>query len=99
MSVIEPQQEQPQETRPRRKRAPLWVLLVAVVIPFAIIAGAMWFIWVTKPAQDQQAFSHEISLRTSGLSRPTVNKLDERFTDADNDLVADPPTDPSKFLD
>jgi phosphonate transport system substrate-binding protein len=77
----------------------LWLLILAIVIPFAVIASVLWFIWVAKPAQDEQAFIHETVLRTSGLSRPTMNKLDARFTDANEDLVADPPTDPKDFVD
>jgi phosphonate transport system substrate-binding protein len=35
----------------------------------------------------------------SAMKKPVTNKLDPRFNDANGDLVADAPTDPSKFID
>src|SRR3954462_11386989 len=102
MSVPEPQQEHEHEQHSHsipRRRAPLWALVLAIVVPFAIIAGVLWFVKVVKPGEEDRAFNHEVMLRPSGLSRPTSNKLDARFTDADNDMVADPPTDPKDFVD
>lgn len=92
MSITEPQQQ-------GRTRAPIWQLVVAGVIPAAIVAVVLWFVWYQKPVEEGREATHQVMLRTSGLSRPTSNKLDTRFADADGDLVADPPTDPKDQLD
>jgi phosphonate transport system substrate-binding protein len=84
---------------PLRKRAPIWVLVLSAVIPAAIIGSVLWYLFVTKPGQQELAVSHDVVLRISGLSRPTVNKLDEKYKDTDGDLVADPPTDASDLID
>ena len=34
-----------------------------------------------------------------GMDQPSTNRLDERFQDADGNLVADPPKEPSEWLD
>ena len=38
-------------------------------------------------------------MRTFGLDSAVENQLDERFTDQDGDLVADPPADPADWID
>lgn len=41
----------------------------------------------------------ELVLATFGVKTPTQNRLDQRFSDVDDDLVADPPTDPDAWLE
>jgi phosphonate transport system substrate-binding protein len=90
-------------TRQRRQRrnrgATAWVLLLAILIPVGVVAALLWFLWVRTPISEGQAHTHEVMLRTSGLSRPIVNKLDLRFGDADGDLVADVPADSKALID
>jgi phosphonate transport system substrate-binding protein len=74
----------------RRIRSPIWQLLVAAVVPAAVVAAVLYLLWVQKPRNEGQASAHRIALQTSGLNRPTSNKLDARYTDADGDLLADP---------
>lgn len=82
------------------KRSPIWILALTAIIPAAVVAGVLWFIFVHRERQQSIARVHQTVLNTSGLSRPTNNRLDEsRFADADRDLVADPPTDPAKLID
>jgi phosphonate transport system substrate-binding protein len=83
----------------KRIRSPIWQLLVAAIVPAAVVAAVLYFMWVRKPQEQGIESARRIALQTSGLARPTANKLDARFTDADGDLVADPPTDPAAFLD
>ncbi|HTL31302.1 MAG TPA: phosphate/phosphite/phosphonate ABC transporter substrate-binding protein, partial [Tepidisphaeraceae bacterium] len=40
-----------------------------------------------------------VVMQVSGLENPVTNKLDERFTDANGDGLADTPADPSKLID
>jgi len=42
---------------------------------------------------------NDVSLKLIGLSRPVMNKLADPYTDASGNLVADPPSDPSKLID
>jgi phosphonate transport system substrate-binding protein len=82
----------------RRRTSPV-LLLFASVVPVAIVAAVLWFMWVARPQQEARQSGHAAALRTFGLANPVQNKLDARFTDADNDYVADPPTDPDAFVD
>jgi phosphonate transport system substrate-binding protein len=87
------------ESPQKQVRRPIWQLFVAAVVPAAIVAAVLYFLWVHKPQEEGRETAHKLALQTSGLGRPTSNKLDARFTDADGDLIADAPTDPSKLLD
>jgi phosphonate transport system substrate-binding protein len=87
------------EPPPKRIRRPIWQLLLAALVPAAIIVAALYFMWVKKPEQENLEAAHKVALQFSGLNRPVTNKLDARFTDADNDLLADTPTDAGKLLD
>jgi phosphonate transport system substrate-binding protein len=67
-----------------------------VGLPLALLLGGVgvWayaFVWA--PAK---RFDFLKSIRAALVS---PDKLDEAFTDADGDLVADPPTDPAKWVD
>ncbi|HEY7089924.1 MAG TPA: phosphate/phosphite/phosphonate ABC transporter substrate-binding protein [Tepidisphaeraceae bacterium] len=100
MSMTEPTQQQyDSSSRPKRVRAPIWQLIVAGVVPAAAVVAVLWFIWYQKPLQEGKEFASRVMLQTSGLTRPTVNKLDSRFTDADGDFVADAPADAKDQVD
>jgi len=86
------------ETNPRRRTSP-FLLVFAIVLPVAAIAAVLWMVWVKIPRQQNQAMNQELVLHTVGLATPVSNRLDPRFTDADNDFVADAPTDPAKLID
>jgi phosphonate transport system substrate-binding protein len=98
MSTAEPPPPSPQY-RIETRRRPIWALLLMSILPAAVIGGVLWYALVIKPKQESQQFTHDVMLRTSGLARHTSNQLDERFSDADKDLVADPPTDPKDHID
>ncbi len=75
----------------------LRVLLVA--LPLVAVAGAgLWAysLWVRSTTQ-KQTFKN-IS-EAFGIDLGSPLRLEDRFTDSNDDLVADPPSDPSKLLD
>src|SRR5436309_1646826 len=77
-------------------------LLVVIFITLAISIAASvatWYVMVKRSQATMVAGAHETLLRETGLQRPVTNHLDARFTDADGDLIADPPKDPNAFLD
>jgi phosphonate transport system substrate-binding protein len=85
-------------TTGRRRTSPL-VLFLAVVLPVAAIGAALYMVWIKIPKQQNQEMNEELVLRTVGLAKPVSNRLAERYTDADGDLVADTPTDASQLID
>lgn len=86
------------ETRPARGTSPA-IYFFSIVVPVAVIAAALYFVWVKRPIEQTQQSVHETALRTMGLGKQVNNRLDPRFADADNDLVADPPTDIRQFVE
>lgn len=85
------------ETRPRRTSAA--AMFFAIVLPVLIFAGVLYFLWVKQPRDEGAQSAHENAVRMMGLGKHANNRLDARFTDVDNDLVADVPTDVSKLID
>ena len=88
------------DPRPPRKRTNPLILLVMAIIPAAAIVWAMYQTQVRKPVETNQQMNSELVYNM--LGRPGeagVLKLNEKFTDADGDLVADTPTDPAKLID
>jgi phosphonate transport system substrate-binding protein len=79
---------------PGKSGHPLVLLLLIVVIT-AGITTALWstYFRVTPSSNG------EINLRATGFGTPVSHMLDAKFTDSTGSLVADPPTDPSKFVD
>lgn len=85
--------------QPRRRTNPLLLVLMGV-IPAAAIGWAMYQVQVKKLRDENRQLNNELVYNLvgqPGVTRPL--KLDERFTDADGDLVADPPKDASQFVD
>jgi len=83
------------------KSSSLTVLLLMLALPVVIVLGAIYVWQVYRPQAEGQATSGETIQKMIGLSTPIVggNHLAAEFTDADGDLVADPPTDASKLID
>jgi phosphonate transport system substrate-binding protein len=73
----------------------LLALVVVVVAATAGITTALWFYHFQVP--DQPDSGHNLAM--TGFRLAKSHKLDAKFTDADANLVADPPTDPSQFVD
>jgi phosphonate transport system substrate-binding protein len=73
-------------------------LVVLIVLIIVITAGFTSMLW-SSHFRASAVTDSAAALRETGFGTPVTHKLDPRFTDADGDLVADPPTDPSKFVD
>jgi phosphonate transport system substrate-binding protein len=81
--------------RPARRSTNPILLLLFIVVGTAAVAAGLWVGYFREePVNNTQA-----NLSAAGFSAPVVNKLDPRFTDADGDLLADAPTDPSQLID
>src|SRR5438105_4443336 len=78
----------------KRRTHPILLLLLGVV-GAAMIAGGLWAAYY----RDTTVPNTQANLNAAGFSTPVVNKLDPSFTDADGDLIADAPADPSKLID
>jgi phosphonate transport system substrate-binding protein len=61
-------------------------------------AAVSWAI-LSRRAEVQKEASNDTLVALAGLKQPVSNHLDRRFTDADGDLVADPPKDAKDFID
>src|SRR5690348_6467815 len=82
------------------RRSPSFIpTILLTVIAVAAGAAAMWFVTIYKPRVDTEEQTRQRLMHMTGMDRPVTNKLAEQFTDADGDMVADPPTDPSKLID
>lgn len=84
--------------RPRKRTHPLLLLLLAVV-PVAAVAYAVYVVQIRNPRQENLARNQDVLMRLTGLAQPVANRLDARFTDANQDELADPPADTSKLID
>jgi phosphonate transport system substrate-binding protein len=60
-------------------------------------AGAAY--WQTKQATNSQTLTESESVRATGLIDSSHKKLSPEFSDVHGNLVADAPTDPSKWID
>jgi phosphonate transport system substrate-binding protein len=77
------------------KSTPPYVLIFVAVIVTAAITTALWFYHFRIPTD--QDTSHNLAM--AGFHTPISHKLDPKFTDANGNMVADPPTDPSQLID
>lgn len=82
------------------RRSPSFIpIILLTVIAVATGAAAMYFITIYKPQQDSVKQTSERLLHMTGMDRPVTNKLADGFVDADGDMIADAPSDPSKLID
>lgn len=78
-------------------RSALRLLLITAVL--VLIAAAVYLFLPGRDARARQSAANELFVRMTGLARPVHNRLDSKFTDADGDLLADPPTSPDAWID
>jgi phosphonate transport system substrate-binding protein len=83
----------------RKKRTSPMLLLIMVAIAVGAFALGYWLTQVKQPLAENQKLNQESVTRTVGLLDARPLKLDERFKDADGDLLPDPPTDPKEMSD
>jgi phosphonate transport system substrate-binding protein len=70
------------------------VRITGTILALVAVTAAWWIATQTEPPSDHSA----VTLQVVGLDRPIQNRLHERFTDADGDLVADPPANAADLL-
>jgi phosphonate transport system substrate-binding protein len=85
-------------SNPARKGFSLGRVVMAL-LPFAFLLFGFYLYQRETFEAEAQRQGEQLLLGTLGLSRPTKNKLDERFADTDGDLVADSPKDAADLLD
>ena len=73
--------------------------VLTVVIPLVVIVACAFFYQRTTIEDEARQNSEKVMLNKLGLDRPTTNRLDPQFDDADGDLVADSPKDEAKQVD
>src|ERR1019366_766099 len=81
------------QPHPAKGTSPGLLLLLSLVAT-AAIGWALWEQYFRVPFTPDT----QVNLNSTGFHL-SVSKLDARFTDADGDMVADPPTDASKLID
>lgn len=65
--------------------------MVALVL---VVAGIAYWLGISSYHQPLKVPLYEL-----GMNQPVENKLDQKYRDADGDLVADPPSDAADYLD
>jgi phosphonate transport system substrate-binding protein len=83
----------------RRFGAPFFVIVLLIVIAAAVGAGAMYMIQVHKPLEENRNANAEMQLSMPAVTVPEVTKLAEKFKDANDDYLADVPTDAKELID
>jgi phosphonate transport system substrate-binding protein len=73
--------------------------LALVTAGLVLIALAIYLFLPGRDARARQSAADEIFVRMTGLARPVHNRLNSKFTDADGDLLADPPTSADAWID
>jgi phosphonate transport system substrate-binding protein len=81
------------------RSASLTVVVLALLVPVAAVLGGLYVSMVRTPNRENAEINQKSMLHMTGLGDPVTNRLGAAFTDADGDLVADPPTDASKLVD
>jgi phosphonate transport system substrate-binding protein len=76
----------------------LTVILLALFVPVAAVLGGL-YVAMRSPVDEATIINQRSMLYMTGLGQPTSNRLASQFADTDGDLIADAPTDPSKFVD
>jgi phosphonate transport system substrate-binding protein len=71
------------------------LLALLIILLTAATTSVLWFKYVRVLTE----MDKNIVYQAAGFSKPFTHKLDPKFTDANGDLVASVPTDPSKFVD
>ena len=83
----------------RRRTHPILLLFVALLVA-GIVYGVLRYVRVESVKRESAQLNNQLVYNMLGRPGETVGlKLADRFTDADGDLVADPPKDPKEFVD
>src|SRR2546423_8468760 len=86
--------------KPRRFGAKFFAVIVVVRVAAGAGAAVMYVMQVQKPKAETISANREMQLGLTGSDLPeSAGKLADKFTDADGDLIADPPTDAKQLID
>ncbi|MEM9915710.1 MAG: phosphate/phosphite/phosphonate ABC transporter substrate-binding protein [Planctomycetota bacterium] len=85
-------EESPSAVQKKPAFSPLLAVLLVILV--LVVAVVIWT-QVSAPAVAGKNLDFDRTLNSLGLGSPTTNKLSPLYTDADQDLVADRPTDPA----
>ncbi|MEM9418047.1 MAG: phosphate/phosphite/phosphonate ABC transporter substrate-binding protein [Planctomycetota bacterium] len=79
--------------KPSAKFSP--ILIAVLVLLTAVVLGFAYY--QNSTAKSAGRADNTLNLELLGLGAPVVNRLDEAYTDSDEDLVADPPADATQL--
>src|SRR5438067_5192260 len=86
--------------KPRRFGAKFFAVIVLILIAAGAGAAVMYVMQVQKPKAEAISSNREMQLGLTGSDLPeSAGKLADKFTDADGDLIADPPSDAKQLID
>jgi phosphonate transport system substrate-binding protein len=88
-----------QISHPHRHHASLSSILLVAFLITAFIGATAYYLTVQKPMEELLAAESQKTLHLSGLENPIVHRLDPRYTDANGNMIADPPADPARQID
>ena len=71
------------------------VRITGTILAIGAVTAAWWIATKSEPLTDHSP----VTLQVVGLNHPIQNRLHERFTDADGDLVADASANTADVLD
>src|SRR6476620_2069213 len=87
-------------TRTRRFGAQFFLTIVLVLAAAGAGAGIMYMTQVKEPREQTIDENRQMQLSLTGSNTAEgAIKLSDKFTDADGDMLADPPADASKLID
>jgi phosphonate transport system substrate-binding protein len=85
---------------PRASRSVVYGSLLVLLVAAALGVSAYYYMTILRPVQANAASNEHMAAQIVGLSNiRIVHHLSADFTDSQGNLVADPPTDPSKLAD
>jgi phosphonate transport system substrate-binding protein len=82
----------------RHGRITSLTLLALGLLLLGAVSAISWVV-LSHRAEAAKDTSNDTFIAITGLKQPVSNHLNARFTDADGDLVADPPKDAKDFID
>lgn len=77
----------------------LLAIIFVVIVLMGVAAFVTYRVTVRSVIENSEAASHARLMEMTGMANPVAEKLDARYTDADHNLIADRPTDPSQLID
>jgi len=77
----------------------LLLVTIALIVVAGVVSALAWVSLVRNPSQEFIKQTDDELIKLTGLGVPVTNKMDDRYVDADGDLIADAPKDAAKQVD